>query len=189
MPLSNAENKGPESGQNAEGFGRPARPRFWSDDFDMDLLKVFPETPTLLGGLVDLPVWTVGHETFGRLNHPVVWNSYGAFFWTKKPNLPRDKHGWFSISGHTADAPEIECTWLEFLRDAWPHQFGFMHLPSQQLFPGAPGRAFEEIMYNLRKWGTPRDVAQARRKSVEWIIRCHHLLMKVIGLGDNAILS
>jgi hypothetical protein len=94
--------------------------KFWSDDFDMDLLKIFPDLIAALGATADLTLWTLGHRTFGRLNHPSVWNTHAAFIWFEKPNLNRDEHGWFNIGGCVSDDEEVECTWLELLRDQWP---------------------------------------------------------------------
>jgi hypothetical protein len=59
------------------------RAKFWSDDFDMDLLKVFPQVEGMLRD-PNIPLWTVGHESHGRLNHPACWNSYGAFLWLQE---------------------------------------------------------------------------------------------------------
>jgi hypothetical protein len=93
-------------------------PPFWSDDFDMDLLKVLPETPAILGELGDVLLYTHGHETHGRLNHPSVWNGdlgMLAFFGTAREG--------FTPGGYVTDAPVVECTALEAFRDAWPHQY------------------------------------------------------------------
>jgi hypothetical protein len=97
--------------------------KFWSDDFDMDLLKIYPNVVAeCLGTLADRQLWTLGHESYGRLNHPTVWNTHGAYVWVEKPNLVRDPRGWYAVRGCVDDSPEIECTWLELLRDwtKWP---------------------------------------------------------------------
>ena len=39
-------------------------PRFWSDDFDMDLPKIIPEARERLGKYADLELVTHGHTTF-----------------------------------------------------------------------------------------------------------------------------
>lgn len=76
-----------------------ARQTFWSDDFDMDLLKLWPNLRNELGSLADVKMWTVGGESLGRLNHPTIWNTHGAFFWLgDKPNLKRDESGWFKTT-------------------------------------------------------------------------------------------
>ena len=141
-------------------------PKFWSDDFDMDLLNLWPDLPLVLGETINVPVWTIGHETYGRLNHPIVWNApcsadqiddygYGpvfAAFWLAKPLIARDKNGWACIPGtsYVFDSPLIECIWLEVLRDAWVHtyrvQFGSEVIwDSWETFG-----EFQRIMFALR---------------------------------------
>ena len=127
--------------------------KFWSDEFDMDLLKLFPDLPKEIGETAEVKLWTVGGESFGRLNHPSVWNSHGAFIWTGKPQLDRDKHGWFTVEGGcTADSALIECTWLEVLRDQWAHHYGFILLPVAVYFKPIRWLIYERIMYHRRDW-------------------------------------
>ncbi len=99
----------------------------------MDLLKIFPNVTKMLRQPERI-LWTLGYQTMGRLNHPAVWNSHGdshgAFLWLEKPNLARDAHGWVNLGGYACTEPEIECTWLEWLRDAWAHSYGTVILPS-----------------------------------------------------------
>ena len=150
------------------------RPKFWSDDFDMDLLKVFPQTESMLQD-PDATLWTVGHESFGRLNHPCTWNGpIGAFCWLEKPSLPRDEHGWFSVGGCVADEVEIECTWLEWLRDAWSLHYTATILPNRINLPAMQWRPFEQIMYDLRGWHK-QDVSAARKEALCWLMRCEFL--------------
>ena len=178
----------PTGGDAARGETQPVKPspeepalpgcdtpKFWADDFDMDLLKVFPNVKGMLRD-PDIPLWTVGHESYGRLNHPCCWNDYGAFLWLQKPNLARDKHGWFSIGGHVSNEPEIECTWLEWLRDAWSHHYATMILPSQQRLPASPDNDFMAIMYDLRGWHKTADLAEHRKRALHWIMRCDFIL-------------
>jgi hypothetical protein len=161
------------------------QPKFWSDDFDMDLLKVFPETTAILGELADTKLWTVGHESFGRLNHPCVWNSHGAFIWLKKPNLERDSHGWYNVHGCVANEPEIECTWLELLRDQWPHSYNFVLLLEPRFvgavrFPGPPETAFMQIMYDLRGWCKSTNLQLHRNESLKWLTRVNQKLKSTL---------
>jgi hypothetical protein len=157
---------------------RDSLPKFWSDDFDMDLLKVFPDTPSLLRE-PDRVLWTVGHTTDGRLNHPTSWNTHGAFLWLQKPNLERDKHGWFSIGGCVSNCQEVECTWLEWLRDVWSHSIGAVILPSNRRLPPPPTNDFMAIMYDLRGW-QKRDVTESRKRAMQWILRCDFILSQVV---------
>ncbi|HWP53619.1 MAG TPA: hypothetical protein VN476_05755 [Pyrinomonadaceae bacterium] len=156
------------------------RHKFWSDDFDMDLLKVFPNTLELLGDTADEKVWTVGHDSFGRLNHPVVWNTHGAYVWLDKPNLRRDKHGWFNIDSCVSDDPEIECTWLELLRDQWVHSFAFILLPVRVQFPSPSYRDFERIMYDLRGWHKYEDVQASLDSALKWLVRMNQKFSDVL---------
>ena len=63
---------------------------FWSDDFDTDLLRVFPDVDTLLGETINVPIWTISHTTYGRLNCPSQWTKpFGCFLWLEPPNCAR----------------------------------------------------------------------------------------------------
>jgi hypothetical protein len=157
------------------------RPQFWSDDFDIDLLKVFPDVPKMLRDPERI-LWTVGHTSYGRLNHPTTWDH--AFLWLRKPTLARDKNGWFDIDSRVSNEPEVECTWLEWLRDAWVHRYGAMVMPFRRLMPASPEQDFEAIMWDLRGWnrraltGSPekRDVSENRKRALNWIMRCDSIL-------------
>jgi hypothetical protein len=146
------------------------REKFWSDDFDMDLLKLFPNIEQALGATAEVKLWTVGHETFGRLNHPTTWNTHGAWLWLEKPNLPRDKHGWYNVNGCTDDGPEIECTWLEWLRDVWSHDIGWIMLPSGQTFSHHGYRDFERIMFHIRGWHKRDDIEASFARAWSWLM-------------------
>lgn len=117
--------------------------RFWSDDFDMDLLKLFPDLPRRLGAAADLPMWTLGGTSYGRLNHPAVWGGE-AFF-----GLRRGETG--KPGGYYTSHPVVECTWLEALRDAWPHTYRlivdgrWVVWDTSRMWP-----TFSKIMYDLR---------------------------------------
>lgn len=163
------------------------RAKFWSDDFDMDLLKIFPDIEKTLRNPGAI-VWTVGHESYGRLNHPAVWNTHSAFLWLEKPNLPRDEHGWFNVRGCVGDSPEIECTWIEWLRDVWPHSCAAVILPGQQRLPVAPQDAFMAIMYDLRRWNKldADRLAEHRRRALEWVTRCDSILDNARKASPNA---
>jgi hypothetical protein len=148
--------------------------KFWSDHFDMDLLKLFPTLPQILGATGNRALWTVGHETHCRLNHPTVWNTHGAYVWTAKPNLKRDAHGWFSVMGCVGDGAEIECTWMELLRDQWPHGYGFILMPMQSVFEPPPQRQFERIMYHSRGWQKDERIEEAREAAMAWLRHANH---------------
>jgi hypothetical protein len=132
---------------------------FWSDDFDMDLPKIFPEARELLGDLAEIELYTVGtpDKTTGRLNHPCVWNgdrSMLAFFGFQAPARPE-----FYAA---PSAQQIKCTAWEMFRDAWPHSYliQVQQRPIWDTF--ALRRDFETIMWNVRGWEGGRDPRPAR---------------------------
>lgn len=146
-------------------------PQFWADDFDTDLLKVFPDLQEILGGMAFLPLWTLGHTTFGRLNHPTVWNTHGAYLWLEKPDLPRDEHGWTNVGGCVTNDPIVECIWIEWLRDIWVHCVPFVVLPVGVRFVPEDWGTFEDIMYHLRGWQLDgRGCLQARNATRRWVM-------------------
>ena len=170
--------------------------KFWSDDFDMDLLKVFPDFAAELGETADVTVWTLGHTTFGRLNHPSVWNTHGAYLWLEKPDLERDAKGWVSVGGCVTDNPLVECTWLEWLRDCWVHDFNFVMLPMGGLVQCHRSVDFQKIMYRMRGWESAQNAAamkreeQARENCLLWLrivtkrfVEARALL--IAGMGDE----
>ena len=159
-------------------------PKFWSDDFDMDLPKMVPDVREILREPGRL-LWTVGHRTFGRLNHPTVWASYGAFLWFEKPNLERDENGWFRVISCVSDEEEVECTWLEFLRDAWCHSYETLILPRHVKLPAMPWPTFHELTYAARGFNGS-TVQKARAKGREWVLECDRILNALIQEKQDA---
>lgn len=156
--------------------------QFWADDFDADLLKVVPEARDRIGELAHLKLWTYcQHPKHGRINSPASWHSdFGltAFFWTKKPEHPRE-HGFATFGrGYTTSAPLLECNWLEVLRDCWVHGFN-INLDGRaanigQKFSGLMMR----LMYDLRGWRTysGEDLAATRADVLALIVQANELL-------------
>lgn len=120
---------------------------FWSDDFDMDLIKVLPKTEEILGDTADLKLYTYGATTFGRLNHPSVWNGDGgmlAFFGTENYGFKPDCF----YSGEDV----VPCTFLEAVRDAWPHSY-ILHVDFVEIWNTWKLRAlFDALMWHRRGW-------------------------------------
>lgn len=123
------------------------RPRFWSDDFDMDLLKVVPIEANIVSALERLDLWTHGGETYGRLNHPSVWNGddgcYALF--STRPTV--------RLGNCWTNSPVVKCNALEAFRDAWAHNYlmyvnGLLIWNTEALWP-----EFETIMWRIRDWG------------------------------------
>lgn len=171
----------------------PTRAPFWSDDFDMDLLRLFPDLESRLGELAFTPIWTLGTLTQGRLNHPATWNDGFVAFWLDKPELERDDHGWCSIDGHVTDDELVEATWLEVLRDAWPHQYPIQIYGTGVLLwnPRRRWPEFERIMWNIRGWGSsagaPATDVSADLRNVESdvVAATNRLFFKVLMPRDG----
>lgn len=156
-----------------------ARAPFWSDDFDMDLLKVLPETPELLTekiASVELvtqgsPDRRPGSPTYGRLIHPACWNSdrgLAAWFGFRDPARP---------AGYVTSDPELRCTYLEALRDAWCHSYVLI-VEGQAMWDAGVrwGELFEPLMYHRRNWHPLPDA------------RVHQLLVR-LGAAVNLAMA
>ena len=182
MPLRKLKlveaNDGSYGGMVLDAFDRlGAEPRaeaktalapFWSDDFDMDLLKLYPTLQDALGATAAETVWTLGHTTRERLNHPTVWNTHGAFLWLSNPDLDRDARGWVRVLGCVTDAPLVECTWLEWLRDCWAHSFDFWLMPGCQVFKHPKLWRFERLMWHIRAWAKKPEAVTASAHAEVW---------------------
>lgn len=145
---------------------------FWSDDFDLDLLRLFPRVEALLGAVAAQPLWTLSRETHGRINCPATWSAAGCLIWLEKPNLPRDKHGWFNWRGLVGDSPEMECTWLELLRDNWIHQQPLCFVQGERtlgVLPRPSASLFTRIMYHVRGWRNDDRHEAALDQAWRWI--------------------
>lgn len=146
------------------------RKPFWSDDFDMDLLKVFANAEELIGATADVKLRTLGHERNGSLIHPSVWNSHGAFLWLGAPYPARDANGWVHYQGHVTDSPEVECTWLEWLRDNWVHGYSWILQPSGEYFQSRWCECFDSIMYHRRGWQDQPDIESQMDYAWIWLL-------------------
>lgn len=92
----------------------------WCDDFDMDLLKVIPDAGKLLESVGNVTLYTYGHSTDGKLNHPSVWSSYNsmvALFGFESPDKPDHYVTW---------DPVVKCTFEEAIRDCWCHRYAIV---------------------------------------------------------------
>lgn len=142
------------------------RAKFWSDDYDMDLLKTFPKLEQLLA-TVERPLYAHGGESFGRLNHPSVWNSNGGLvaFFSFNPNIPNKPASYWTKE------PPRECTWTEAVRDWWPHHY-LLTLDGKALLPSDLWPEFQTLMYALRGWDKtkPEKTLNAVRQKVEDVI-------------------
>lgn len=124
-----------------------AFPRFWADDFDMDLPKVLPDLDDILGDTASMPLWTYGGTSHGRLNHPSVWGNpeghMDAFF-----GLSPDTVG--KPDSYYTDDELVECTWREAVRDAWSHNYVIV-VADRDVWDAWRWRSwFTDLMYDLR---------------------------------------
>lgn len=157
---------------------------FWSDDFDMDLPKVIPEAKAQLGELADLELVTYGHTTFGRLNHPAIWNhSLGLVAFFGRP-------GRSFIDSHYAHGDGlVHCTLWEAVRDAWVHDNVIVFEFDPVLDAGALFAHFEPLMWHIRKWGEidEKSVAEHKARVLQAIGQCAMLVRRRIEVVDREL--
>jgi hypothetical protein len=120
---------------------------FWSDDFDMDLLKVLPEAPEILGRTQAITLYTYcSHPTHGRINAPDAWHSdrgLTSFFGFTDAAKPASYH----TSGEL-----LPCTFLEAVRDEWCHG-SVMRVEREIVWqPASLRESFDVLMSHLRGW-------------------------------------
>lgn len=131
----------------------------WCDDFDIDLYRVMPELREVLALAEGVKLYTHGHTTDGKLNHPTCWNDYEGsvcFFGFDPRTIGKPESYW-------TDSPVVECTWPEVVRDLWCHHL-VMILCGVKFWDarGLIG-AFNAIMYDERGWSdVPTDATMAR---------------------------
>jgi hypothetical protein len=163
---------------------RRSLPKFWADDFDIDLLKVFPHIRDIIGPTIDVPIWTIGHESYGRLNCPTAWTTdkgLSCVMRLAKPNLPREKNGWVNINGCVAQEAEIEGTWLEWLRDEWVHGQSWTLLLRGLTFSCVDyNRCFYPIMAHKRGWEGYENVDHAYRMARLWLSKANRRFARAV---------
>lgn len=130
----------------------------WCEHFDMDLPRVIPDARRALGGIGDMQLFTHGHKTNGKINHPSVWNGqFGthAHFFNGHHTKP---------AGYYTSDPLVECTLWEALRDAWCHDFAII-LNGQCIWHGGTWKHFEPLMFHVRNWRALPDLEVRRHKA------------------------
>lgn len=153
-----------------------ARAPFWSDDFDMDLLKIVPNLRQYLGASQNVELFTHGGTSHDRLNHPSCWhsnNGFVAFFGFRDAA----KAAFYSTS-----APLVSCTFEEAVRDCWPHDYEIIVEGQSVLNGNEFWRDFEPIMASIRGYGPlskadlenhVNAVTQRIRTAAETLLRVH----------------
>jgi hypothetical protein len=153
-----------------------ANGQFWSEDFDTDLFKVLPKVRPILEAFDDRPIYTVGHTTNGRLNHPACWNSDGGF--VSYFGFTNSAEGFVPSGYYFGNSQVIQCTFAEVIRDAWVHPIrGVVKVGDEyrSLFDSQRiSWAFSELMYDMRGWNQPKRDPQAiwkaRHASTRWVL-------------------
>lgn len=139
------------------------REPFWSDDFDMDLLAVFPEAEALLAPVGGLLLRTRSSLTHGRINCPDAWNTrHGlASYFSLAERGPDDNPSWPAPLHHHSTHLVAVCTGLEVIRDLWVHQHVMM-VDGTLLWKAASLRSdFDRLMGQRRRYGWLSDEAVA----------------------------
>lgn len=133
--------------------------RFWSDDFDMDLLKILPELREQTAFIAGCPLYTYGSlSEHGVFAHPAVWNSdcgMSALFFVDEPQLARDAHGLVRIGGCVTDDPVCEIIALDAIRDCWCHNYT-LHLEGRRVIEASTAfynSHFAPLMAHRRGYG------------------------------------
>lgn len=143
---------------------------FWCDDFDTDLLKLFPDLADFRPLASQVPLWTLGTtcKTNGRLSHPAVWNGVGALYWSTPPDLERDEHGWANIGGLVTNDQLLDVTVLEAVRDCWVHTYFASLDGTGWMKPLNFNTVFYPIMANVRGWNGYEDVGALLTLTRQW---------------------
>lgn len=129
---------------------------FWSDAFDMDLLKVIPEAADILAPVANIVLEVAGRpDKNGKLNHPTVWNGDRAMVgFACLKGAVGDIVWWPPFYSDDGVRHTVNATLMELARDIWAHNCligvngGRAILDSSDLWP-----TFETLMGDLRGWG------------------------------------
>lgn len=152
----------------------------WCDSFDADLPKVVPAAREALGPIGDLELATHASVTNGMMSHPSVWNTArgcAAIFW-RPGHYAKPSHYW-------TDAPVVDLTLWEALRDAWVHTY-VVHVENVPVFDAySLSKQFEALMWDVRGWQAPwrkdGEIEAARTDALKAITRCRAIAEKHFG--------
>lgn len=136
----------------------------WCEGFDLDLPAAVPGAKEALGDMADQKLFTYSRPTQGKINCPSCWNEHEgltSYFGFYTPAAPPSR---------ISDAPVMDCTFYEAVRDLWIHQH-ILAVEQVQIwdptFQSPVGMAFEVLMYHVRRWRpVPEDDAQKNRAIV-----------------------
>jgi hypothetical protein len=151
------------------------------DNFDMDLLALFPalREDALVLQAEQTPVWTFGTGTHGDptlLSHPTAWNDREelcvAQYWSHEPFLIPDQYGWVVLPGGWMTDTTLWCvSWLAALRDQWGHTLR-VYLDTETLpDPPSYNDVFHVLMAHRRGWVTADEqkIRRIEQQILAWV--------------------
>lgn len=182
------ETKTKEAHQSAslERIVGPMKMRLWSDDFDMDLMKLFPKLREQreVAAADYLPVWayaSTGWKDVEVFAHPCTWNGIGAPYFSQRPCDARDNHGWLTMRGGLTTNSELCCiSAFDAVRDCWSHNLRM--LIDWELWTETPcyNGVFYPIMSHIRGWSNEPEINRLMEKAQRWAARsCRRFLERV----------
>lgn len=161
--------------------------KFWGDNFDMDLLQLFPDLRSRLGPFADARVWTLGSVANDgcTFSHPSVWHGYTgieAFFWAEQPPDMKREGRWIRVDGgRTTDDPWCCLTVLQAIRDCWSHHYnlyleGKLCLRMTDKFYGSH---FYPIMATRRGWQA-LDIERRLCEVLGWALQAAETMKPIV---------
>lgn len=134
----------------------------WCDSFDIDLYKAVPAAREVLAPVKDVVLFTHGHLTDEKLNHPSCWHTdhgMAAFFAFRGEPAPE---------GYWTDSPVVRCTFEEAVRDLWVHSL-VMVVERRLVWDASKLKfQFDRLMYGWHKHENA-DVERAQLDVIESI--------------------
>lgn len=175
------------------------RTGMWCDNFDMDLLKVFPGVDRWFTR-APIVMWTLCRPTNGKINCPAAWwgaaggHCLGSFVFVQhwSPTYRRDESGWVNIGGYTTDDQWVMCTPLELVRDLWVHnnRTVLAHQHSEKVLgilkADLLARDFQAIMGAVRGYGNrePSEVADARYRCLRRLWNYARIIRRAANVSE-----
>lgn len=159
----------------------------WSDDFDMDLERIFPgiENEPDVEAIKKIALWvfaSTGDQNGVKvMSHPSSWNGVGVPYFSEPPDLERDRSGFVRIFGSLVTRAELCCiSGWDAIRDTWAHHLTISL--NQTTWTWAPdyNGIFYPIMSHTRGWSEVPDIEDHKKTARQWAIRSCKRLVKLI---------
>jgi hypothetical protein len=164
-----------ENAKQAEPISYPRLP-LWSDDFDMDLLKLFPEMRAvpIVAEADKLLVYTYGSQSRDKkvFSHPSTWNGVGSLYFTEPPEFLRDdKSGFVCLpNGYVTNDALCCISAFDAIRDTWCHDLNLM-LNWEPWIPEPDyHNVFSSIMSHVRNWSHEKNIHQLMNQARDWAL-------------------